>query len=57
MNVGFEAVDYSILEGGGEVEVCAVLSGFINIPVSVTFSVLDPPGRDQSECGSQLLAS
>lgn len=49
VEVGFEAAEYSIIEGDGEIEICGVLTGRQNIPVSVTFSILDPPERDQSK--------
>lgn len=49
MDVGFEAAEYSVIEGEGEVVVCGVMTGRQDVPVSVTFSILDPPGRDQSK--------
>lgn len=49
VDVGFEAAEYSIIEGEGEIEICAVLTGRQDIPISVTFSILDPPQRDQSK--------
>ena len=49
VEVGFEAAEYSIIEGNGEIEICGVLSGRQDIPVSITFSILDPPERDQSK--------
>lgn len=51
VDVGFEEAEYSIIESDGEIEVCGVLTGRQDIPVAVTFSVLDPPGRDQSKDG------
>lgn len=45
--MGFEAPDYSIVEGEGVVLVCATLTGRLEIPISVVFSVRDPPGRNQ----------
>lgn len=54
MDAGFEAAEYSIIESEGEVEVCAVLTGRHDVPVSVTFSILDPPGRDQGKGGHCL---
>ena len=47
VEVGFESPDYSIVESEGEVLVCARLTGSLDIPVSVVFSVHDPAGRDQ----------
>lgn len=57
MDVGFEAAEYSIIEGEGEIEICGVLTGRQDIPISVTFSILDPPGRDQSKAGDSPAAS
>lgn len=47
MDVGFDAPDYSVVEGVGEVMVCAEMIGRVNIPVSVTFSVRDPAETNQ----------
>lgn len=49
MEVTFEALDYSIVESEGEVVVCAVLTGRRDVPVSVSFSVRDPPAQDQGK--------
>lgn len=49
VDVGFEAADYSVLEGDGNITVCGALTGRHDVPISVTFSILDPPGRDQSK--------
>lgn len=49
VTVGFEAPEYSIIEGEGEISICAQLTGYAEIPISVLFSIEDPPERDQSE--------
>ena len=49
VDVGFELAEYSVVEGDGNITLCATMTGDLDIPVSVTFSVVDPPGRDQSK--------
>lgn len=48
-NVGFEFPEYSIIEGEGEITVCAAMTGNLTVPISVTFSIVDPPERDASK--------
>ena len=49
VDVGFDAPEYSIVESEGAVMVCVGLVGRLDIPVSVEFSVRDPPGRNQGK--------
>ena len=55
MDVGFEAAEYSIIESEGAVMVCVGLTGRMDIPVDVEFSVRDPPGRNQGNPVTPLL--
>ncbi len=57
MDVGFESPEYSIVESDGEVIVCVQLTGFLDIPVSIDFSVRDPPGRDQGKISVSLISA
>jgi hypothetical protein len=54
VDVGFESAEYTVIEGDGEIEICGVLLGHQDIPISVTFSILDPPSEDQSKPGRYL---
>ena len=49
VEVAFEALDYSVIEGEGKVIVCAVLMGHLDVPVSIFFSVRDQPEQDQGK--------
>lgn len=56
VTVRLEAPEYSVIESEGEVEVCAELSGHLDIPVSVFFSILDSPDRDQGKLISHVIS-
>lgn len=47
VSVGFEASEYSVLEGEGVVEVCAEMVGQLDTTVAVFFSVPEPPATQQ----------